>query len=339
MAVKKRATKKKTARKSASPRSRAKRQSPGKLKQLLFVVALCLFVTALLLGVVYYFGSFETRTRINHQAIRALNTVRTPPWLPGPISTAFDHLYDKIPGSEGLIVESGELGRDESPMLAGIPHSRSPIRVLHNKSHINLYDEKERQARCIAFRVSDEPRQNAKISGDLFEDPRVRPVHASDMSLDNWIPAPIAPPQALAKEFGSVGANEAKLSTNHAPMPKAFAQGIWKETMELVAERYPKRFGELWIYTGPAYRKEHSKLSSGILIPDSFYVIVFDLTDSGALRALSLLIPTNVTKGADLSKYITSISQIEFATGLQFLPDIGFDSRELLDTFVSPNLW
>jgi endonuclease G, mitochondrial len=339
MAVKKRATKKKTARKSASPRKGAKQKTPSRLKQFLFLAGACLCVIALWLTGAYYFGSFETRAKVNHQTMRALNTVRTPAWIPHPISVVFDRIYDAVPSSEGMVVEGGELGRSDSSILAGIPQSRKAMRVLNNTSYINLYDEKERQTLCIAFRVSDGPDKKATISSELFEDPRVSAVRASEMRLGKWVPTPIAPPIALAKEFGPIGADEAKLTTNCAPMPQNYAAGIWDDAMTTIAEHYPKRFGELWIYTGPAYRKESSKLSSGILIPDAFYIIAFDLTDSGGLRALSLLIPTVAKPNTNLSECITSINQIEQVTGLQFLPEIGFDSRELLNTFVSPNLW
>lgn len=339
MAVKKRATKKKAAKKSATPRRSAKKKKQPRLKKFLLLALACAFFLFLALGATYYFASFETRAKLNQPIMRTLNTVRLPSWMPRPIAWVFDNLYDTLPSSEGLLVDGGELGRSDAPILAGMPQSRKAVRVLNNNSYINLYDEKGRQSLCLALRLSDTLRQKVKSTEDYYEDPRVAPLRASEMTFGQWSPHPIAPAKTLAGEYGATGASEAHLTTNLAPMTEAYAEGIWKDAMKRVAEQYPKRFGEIWIYMGPAYRKQSSKLSSGILIPDAFYLVAFDLTESGGLRAISFLIPTETTPGTSLADCLTSIGTIEQMTGLQFLPELSFDARDVLETWVSPNLW
>ncbi len=339
MAVKKRTTPPKAVSGTKRPRKSAQPPRRSRLKRYLLTALLLSGGALLALGSTYYFGSFATRAKLNQAAMCCLNTLRTSAWTPRPVACVFDELYDAVPSSEGFIVESGELGRSGSPFLAGIPQSRKALRLLKNKSYINLYDETERQSRCIAFRIGDTPHEQATPPETYYEDPRVKPVRASEMALPEWLPTPIAPDEALAGEFGTEGASETHLTTNLAPMPKRFAEGIWQDAMRTVAKDYPKRFGEVWVYVGPAYRKESSKLASGIPMPDAFYIIAFDLTDSGGLRAISFLIPTDSSPKTRLGDCLSSIRQIEQLTGLRFLPEVGFDVRDALSTWISPNLW
>ena len=108
--------------------------------------------------------------------------------------------------------------------------------------------------------------------------------------------------------------------------------------MHEFTQRYPKRFGEVWIYLGPAYLPETPNFSSAISLPDAFYIIAFDLTDEGGLRALALLIPTDA-ESKNLNDYLSSIAEIEKLAGLQFLPELDFSIRDTIGDYVSPTVW
>ena len=338
MATNKRAKKKlSSARKRSTPRKHAKSQSAAR-KPLLTKLRFLLVLGVVALIASYYFGSFALRAQIERAAIQAINAVRSPEWLPRPITSLLNLAYDTIPGSQGLVVEGGELGHDETPLIAGLPGSKTPVRVLRNNSYINLFNEKERQTTCIAFKLSGRDRQDAPIPDDFFEDPRIKQLRARDLRLGQWQPQTIAPAQALAAEFGAVGANEACLVTNLAPMSAAFSSGLWQRLIYEITVTYPRRFGETWIYLGPVMRTQSSKIDSGVPIPDGFFAIVFDQTEAGGLRAIAFLLPQDATD-TKLRNYITSIAQIEKHTGLQFLPEVDYHAQEVLGSAVSPQLW
>lgn len=330
--------KKKNAKKRAAPRRKSTANTKKRPSWLWrFVVALLL--AALLFSGLYYFGSFETRAKMERVAMATLNSPRTHGSMPAPIARLFDVPYDWIPTSKGMVVEGGELGRDpESPFIAGLPHSRRPLRPLIQPSYINLFSEGEGQAACIALRLDDTPRQKAKSPDASQVDARVPRLTPQTMTLGEWRPHPIAPARALSGQHGARGASDAALATNYAPMTEAFVDGPWKKAMREFTRRYPERFGEVWIYLGPAYRPDSAKLASGIAIPDAFYAIALDLTETGGLRALALLIPVEA-ESLDLNDYLTSISQIEKLTGLQFLPELDFSIRDTLGNYVSPSVW
>lgn len=353
MAVKKRATKKTTARKST--RKTAKKTPPsrrkpvhqqkskgakgGSLSKILVFIFIFLIVCVLAISAVYYFGSFGTRNQLNKAAINTLNSIRTAQWVPGPIGNAFNSIYDSIPTSEGLIVDAGELGRDERPLLAGIPQTKKAVRVLQNVSYLNLYNERDRQALCVAVRISKESVESNATAPSPLADPRIPHLEAHDLQLNEWLASPLLPPSALAHAHGTKGASESMLVTNLVPLKKDFADGIWSRVIQEIAINYPARFGETWVYVGPVHKQEGSKLSSGVPTPDALYAIAFDLTDSGGLRAIAFFIPTDAASSDSLEDYIVSISTIEKATGLSFLPELGFDVKDLLLNAVSPTRW
>ena len=298
-----------------------------------------LSIAILAIGGIYYFSSFETRAKMERVALSIINTPRTHGAMPALISPIFDNLYDTIPSSAGMVVEGGELGRDQdSPFLAGIPNSRMPIRPLLQASYINLFNERNQQAACIAIRLDNTKRKKANTGDSLQIDVRIPRLSAQAMTLGQWLPQPIAPAKALIGQHGERGAIDAQLTTNYAPMTKTYAEGVWRKVMHEFTQRYPKRFGEVWVYLGPTYLAESSKFDSVISLPDAFYIIALDLTDEGGLRALALLIPTDA-ESKNLNDYLSSIAKIEKLTGLQFLPELDLSIRDTIGNYVSPVVW
>jgi endonuclease G len=336
MAGKKRAKKKTTNRKRSHARSRAKQSTSVKsrLRAALVLTFLCIGAIA----ATYYWGSFELRNKMERAAMQSLNVLRSPDWMPRPITGLFNAAYDAIPGSQGLAVDAGELGHESSALIAGIPTAQTPIRVLHNESYINLFSEPTRQTTCIALKLSNTTPQKATIPTVFFEDPRIKQLRERDFSAAGLQAQPMAPPVALAETFGSVGANESHLVTNLVPMSTALSDGVWKALLRELTESYPQRFGEVWIYLGPITRNGSPTLPSGLPIPDAFYAIAFDLTDSGALRAIAFIVPQDASN-PQLHTYISSIDSIEEQTGLEFLPDIDFHARQVLGAAMSQSLW
>lgn len=333
-----------TSRKNSSRRkntsnSRKNSSDRGLLASLLRWCIILFLLFAIGIAAIYYFGSFETRGRITNYAQQTINSVRNAQWMPDFASKAFDRIYDTLPSSEGLIVDGGELGRGESPILAGIPLSSKSMRLLRNTSYVNLFSESNKQPLCVAYRVTNNRKDSNESSETPISDPRVPSLKASQLRLSQGQVIPIAPPTSLAHTYGDNGAKEAMLLTNLVPMKEAFAQSLWKAAVQEVAVNYPKRFDEIWVYAGPAYSKQPSKLSSGVPLAKAFYLIAFDLTKSGGLRAIAFWIPTDAPPDSKLSDYITSISHIETQTSIQFLPELGFDSKDVLLNWVSPTLW
>ncbi len=328
---------------SRRKRTGAKRASARRkgsfFKKAFGALFLLLLVAVLALAAAYQFGSFEFRRQIESGSIRSLYAWRSAQWMPAFVARPLASLEDRIPGNEGFAVDAGELGREASHFLAGFPLTTGPVHVLRNTSYDALYDTRQRQALCIAVRLTGQASQEkSAMKSGYRADPRVPTVGMEALSMGKWSGYPIVPVEALGKEFGQSGLNESRLSSCLVPMETGFAENTWASLMRELSIHYPGRFDEIWLYAGPVYREESSKLASDILIPDAFFAVVLDQTKAGGLRAISFLVPVEST-GDDLSEYVTSMSRIETLTGLKFLPELRPHTRQSLANWASPRLW
>ncbi len=341
MAPKKRATKKAAPRKKRVTKKRStarKKTAVGGFTKFLKLCALVCVLLTLALGLTYYFGSYTVRGKMEQSASSLLNSIRSSVEWPDFVEVGLDTLYDAVPHSEGLIVDGGELGHDGSPLLAGVPTSDQPVRLLNNKTSVNVFSPSLQASLCLAYHLTGETAHSASVSRQAYEDPRIPQLRASQLSSGKWTASPLAPPQFLAAEFGQTGSNEAMLSTQLSPMRQDFATGVWQELSQELYVNYPKRFGEVWVYTGPIYTRDSLILPSKLKVPVQYYAIAFDLTDAGGLRAIAFIVPKNASD-PQLDTYLSSIGAIEAATGFNFMPDMEFDARETLRKWVSPQLW
>ena len=336
MAVKKRAQKKKSTAGTRRRTPRRGRQSAPRRRGWRTLLAV-LTVGIGALAAAYAFGPFQLRGQMERAALSTIDAIRRPAGMPRPIAAILNRLYDRIPGSEGLEVEGGELGDQQSALLAGLPVAKQPLRVLRNQSYINLYDAQQRQSRAVAFRIDPNPGPHAAAPQQFFADPRLPQRSVQELQRGPWQPQPLAPAAALAQTYAAVGANEAHLVSNLVPMA-AGTELVWQRLMHELTVCYPERFGEMWLYVGPVTGPQSPQLTSGVPIPDSLYAIAFDLTASGGLRAIAFLVPQHAAD-APLHHYLTSIAHIEQLTGLQFLPEVDYHAREVLRAAVSPGLW
>lgn len=276
----------------AKKQPRKKRQRGAGRKQRgsrwLTKLLLLLFILAGVAGGTYYFGSFETRAKMENLAAQWAQPVRTHPATPGFLTVWLDTLYDAIPSSTGFVVEGSELGRDpNTPFIAGVPETSEPTRAIRGPNYVTLVDERSEQSICIALRL--------------------------DHLMEN-----------------RTGLMET------LPVESRPAGEVWEQLVHLLGKRYPERFEEIWIYLGPVYKQTGTP--AGTAHPAAHYAIIFDITEIGGLRALTLRIPKQ-DSSARLKTQITSITEIEAATGIQFLPELDFSLRNALVEHRSPSIW
>ena len=331
--------------KRQSKRKQRKHKASGGFSVVRFfkraVFAICLLLClglAALLGV-YFFGPFERRTQIEELATGQLYTLRSAEWMPDFGDRLLATIEDKLPGDEGYAVDAGELARDGSHVLAGVPLSRKPYRILKNSSYITLYDTAERQPLCVALHLTGGRAAKTTITEPTRrDDPRVPSRDPGELQLGQWAGFPLAPLEGLSREHGKLGFKEANLTSNLVPMKESFAEAVWQPLLRRLSIDYPRRFEEVWLGLGPVYRSEGSKLSSGAPLPDAYFAIVFDQTDAGALRAISFLVPADASRN-DPAAFLSSMERIESLTGLQFLPELRPHTRQNLAKWTSPRLW
>lgn len=129
--------------------------------------------------------------------------------------------------------------------------------------------------------------------------------------------------------FGKTSVPNTELMTNIAPMAPACLQGPWAQFGPLEA-RWAGEFGWIEIVAGTIFAAPPTA-TGGIVIPAAF----FRAYRRSYGDALAFIIPQTAS-GTDLKPYLTSVSTIEAATGMDLFPNtLDLTSREQ----VAADIW
>ena len=138
--------------------SKKKSKSAGSRSHWLRSCVLILLVGLCLVGSLYYFGSLETRAKMESLVVEWTQPIRVHPSTPAMAAAWLDALNDSIPTSTGFVVEGGELGRDpNSPFIAGIPQAQDPVELVRWSPNIRLLRnarERHDPSVCVAVRLN-----------------------------------------------------------------------------------------------------------------------------------------------------------------------------------------
>jgi len=316
--------------KKATPNKPARRSPVGWLKR--GFAALLLLIIAF--TAIYLIAGPSTRVKLERVAILLLDPLRELEVLPGPVSALLDSAYDRIPLSVGFYVDATDLSVENEHFLGGVPESKAPILVLRNKHYTNFFNESGKQSRCLAFRQT-ESASGREPPSEPRPDPRVPRLGPDDLTMGPWVAGTILPRNILR---GKDGKDDSAEVTAFFPVEPGFLNDVWRRLLHKATREYPRRFGEVWIFTGPVVKPDSSKLSTGVYVPDGFYLIVVDRLDNGGLRALSFIVPTDA-KPSPASSFLSNLATIEKYTGLRFFPALDGELAHPLRHWVAPKPW
>lgn len=295
-------------------------------------------------GVGFLWYSFQDRpTQIKAEGylLDFLDWGRENRHLPYEFRFILDVVADQVPLNIGHTVDPGELRGDHSILYGGAPESRSSLRILKNEGYLVGYNEQLRNPAWVAYRVF---KNNADIPSPRPEnfnvDTRTRArVEPHEYSNSGYDRGHMAPNLAISLLYGEKAQEETFLMSNILPQSPDLNRKVWRDLESSILRRYARRFGEVWVITGPVYSQGKPKtIGRGVAIPDACFKILVDEHEKG-LRAIAFLIPQNVSGDENPAQFLTSIRDIEQKTGLNFFPNLPKDAQESLETWVSPRLW
>jgi endonuclease G, mitochondrial len=135
-----------------------------------------------------------------------------------------------------------------------------------------------------------------------------------------------------ARGYGQQAAEESFYTTNICPQLAALNGQGWL-TLEKLCTEYARDYGVVWVYTGPIYTEINPFAPDRkIPAPTSFYKIAITPGDNRGIDVLAFIVPHKPLKSdADLSKFLTSIDDVEKQTGLDFLYDLPDDYENYLE--------
>lgn len=127
---------------------------------------------------------------------------------------------------------------------------------------------------------------------------------------------------------------ESFFMSNISPQLPSFNRGGWKKLESLV--RFWAKKSEIHIVTGGILNKSLSKIgSSGVSVPNYFYKIIFDPSES---KMIGFVMP-NKKITLELQNYIKTIDEIEKLTGIDFFYDLEDDFENELESSLNINSW
>ena len=74
-------------------------------------------------------------------------------------------------------------------------------------------------------------------------------------------------------------------------------------------------------------------------MPTHFYKIIVDAIDPNNVEGLAFVMPNENLSGHEYSEFLTSIDQIEAATGLDFLSALPVDVQERVESIAAGTVW
>ena len=153
----------------------------------------------------------------------------------------------------------------------------------------------------------------------------------------------MAPAGDMKKSRGVM--SESFLLSNMSPQVGiGFNRNIWKN-LEAAIRGWVKQRGTLTIITGPVFAVDGNQVSYQVIgenhvaVPTHFYKIVVDANSSNNIEALAFMLPNEKLSGHHYSDFLTTIDEIEKATGLDFLSALPANVQETVESWEAQTIW
>lgn len=211
--------------------------------------------------------------------------------------------------------------------------------IVEHQYYTVAYDEKNEQARWIAYSLTAENLSNAqfKRKDNFKSDPDVITGSATleDYKKSGYDRGHLAP--AADFTWTEDGLDESFYMSNMSPQVPGFNRGIWKVLEEQV-RTWAKANHKLYIVTGPIVGKRPKKIGKNkVSVPEYYYKAILDIQEP-ELKAIGFILK-NEKSSEDIMSFALSIDELEQQTGLDFFPLIPDDLEEKLESELNKSLW
>lgn len=250
------------------------------------------------------------------------------------VSSHKSSIKDEQSMKDALPVEEEEPIKYELEILLPKQRDNSDGVILERKSYYCSYNKDYRCANWSAWYLpkthADGPykRNNLNIPGNYLED---------DPSLDGR--------QLLSDWYGISGYDHGHLCpsgdnkwsleamkqtfflSNMCVQNSSLNQGAW-ENLESSCRGWAKKFGGLYIVTGPVFtNKIVKKIGNNLSVPDQFFKVVLDI-ESKNPKAIGFLYDNSAPSEKEkIESHVKTVDQIETITGFDFFSGLA-DSLE-----------
>ncbi|MFZ4477015.1 MAG: DNA/RNA non-specific endonuclease [Saprospiraceae bacterium] len=210
--------------------------------------------------------------------------------------------------------------------------------LVHHTYFSLSYSEDDEQASWVAYHLT-RARLNenwAERPNTFRPDPAVRTESATprDYSASGYDKGHLCPAADMA--FNENAIDETFLMSNISPQVPGFNKGIWRELEELTRD-WARRFGQLYVVTGPMLRQEAlGQIGfSKVTIPSYYFKVLYAPDQQ---RAIAFMLPNTVSE-RPVMDYAYTIDAVEKSSGIDFFPQILKGLNEELEGSLDKNAW
>jgi endonuclease G len=176
-------------------------------------------------------------------------------------------------------------------------------------------------------------------TNDFRPDPKISTGSATpqDYKRSGYDRGHLAPAADMA--FSEEAMSQSFYMSNMCPQVRGFNVGVWRELEELTRD-WAKKFRHLYVVTGPVLNKPYIDWigENEVAVPHAFYKVLLDLSEP-ELKGIAWIIPNEVTE-MPLTKYATTIDEVEELTGIDFFAELMDEKLEAeLEGNFDNDLW
>lgn len=239
--------------------------------------------------------------------------------------------------SSAPILPQGLSGCDEH-LKYGAP-SNEPV-LLCRLGYALSHDAELKIPDWVAYHLTKEKVAGAHPRVDRFRpDPDLDPGSRStnsDYKGSGYDRGHMAPAGAMKWDVRAM--SESFLLSNMAPQVGAgFNRGIWK-SLETKIRKWTSERGELFIVTGPVFEEGTQETigENRVAVPSHFYKVIFDPL---RVEVIAFVLRNKKLKTSDLTKFITSVDEVESLTGLYFFSAVEDSVENMIEGTKQSELW
>lgn len=236
-------------------------------------------------------------------------------------------------------------------LFQGAPQARDAtnyetwFRILRNDGFILGYSDLRGNPLWVEYALTPPPDNTPSLKRpNRFETDwrSINRVSHDSYQQSGYDRGHMAPNYAISRLYGKEGQVDSFLMTNISPQKSKLNQRVWQRLEEVEIQHFTKRFGKVWVVTGPVFSGTVERLASDwtVEVPDAFYKIYIARPNpNGSPIALGFLIPQTVKGKEPLMQFVTTIDHLEAQTGLDFFPDLDDKIENAMEASADPLLW
>ncbi len=239
----------------------------------------------------------------------------------------------------GCLLRSGETVATSAHVFGGLPRvlkPRAAYTCLENAGYAVGYSEARRDPVWAAYHVpwTDHP-SHCKRPARFKVDPRTQARVDHDAYTQHgggglYDRGHMAPRWAVGSRHGCEAQDETFTMSNVAPQRKVLNEQAWRSLEHIIAWDWSKRYGDVWVVSGPIFAGRPARLNGVSAIPAAFYSIVV-ARDGDDVRLLAVVLRQGVTGKPALKAFVTTVADVQRRTGLDFFPDLPADVQARLE--------